>query len=521
MQLPAIKTAKEMGWRVILADGNPQVPGRSRADYFEHVDLKDKELMFERARFHRENGGLDGVFTAGTDFSATVAWVAGKLDLPGIPYESALKASRKGKMRRAFALARVPIPGFVVLDNDQEPLEHLGELSFPLVIKPVDNMGSRGIRRVDSREELMDAFALAGKYSRSGKVILEEFIEGPEFSLDALVEKGRITICGFADRHIFFSPYFIEMGHTIPTNLEPSVRDEIEEVFRDGIRALGITSGAAKGDIKLSPKGPVVGEIAARLSGGFMSGWTFPFSSGVNVTRGALNLAVGLPPGDLDPLRNDVSAERACISIPGKAELLRGVDEARKLSGIEFIHINTMTGERVCFPRNNVEKCGNFISRARERDTAAGIAETAAGMIEIVLEPGNDETEAFLLQKEYSWVPMAYTLTDRENLRILKKLPLISRKNRGKTDKVTIAPLAALDMEKGCDWNGISIDSALTRVFKETGAGFGSDDEWYLGRIFWSVFLRGGYQGAVWFIRTLERINSADIREEFINKWTE
>mgnify|MGYP002388944453 CR=1 FL=1 len=124
-------------------------------------------------------------------------------------------------------------------------------------------------------------------------------MDGPELSLDAIVWRGRVTVCGVADRIIRFPPFFVEMGHTMWSALPADDRSAVERVFTDGIRALGIDNGAAKGDIKLTSRGPMVGEIAARLSGGYMSGWTFPLASGVEVTRAALRVAAGLEPGDL------------------------------------------------------------------------------------------------------------------------------------------------------------------------------------------------------------------------------
>jgi biotin carboxylase len=173
-------------------------------------------------------------------------------------------------MRSCFRKAGLPSPEFFTITGTgtiERPA-----LPFPLVVKPVDNMGGRGCRRVNSMEEYIEAAADAIRFSRSGRAIVESYMEGPEFSLDAIVYHGDITICGFADRHIFFPPYFIEMGHTIPTDIASAQQKALLETFYDGIRALGLAEGksisAAKGDIKLTEKGPMIGEIAARLSGG-------------------------------------------------------------------------------------------------------------------------------------------------------------------------------------------------------------------------------------------------------------
>ena len=127
---------------------------------------------------------------------------------------------------------------------------------YPLVVKPVDNMGARGCRLIRKETELLPALKDAVKYSRSGRAILEEYIDGPEFSIDSLIFDGELTITGFADRHIYYPPYFIETGHTMPTSVNPENWNRLAKTFFDGIKSLGLTHGACKADIKLSKNGP-------------------------------------------------------------------------------------------------------------------------------------------------------------------------------------------------------------------------------------------------------------------------
>ena len=121
-------------------------------------------------------------------------------------------------------------------------------------------------------------------------------MDGPEFSIDSLVFEDKLVITGFADRHIYYPPYFIEMGHTMPTEFSEEERNKVIKAFAKGVKALGLSCGAAKGDMKLTSNGAMIGEIAARLSGGYMSGWTFPYASGINLTEQALFLASGVFP---------------------------------------------------------------------------------------------------------------------------------------------------------------------------------------------------------------------------------
>ncbi|MCL2880431.1 MAG: ATP-grasp domain-containing protein, partial [Treponema sp.] len=235
MQGPVIKIAKELGFYTVALDGSKDAVCIPLADRFENIDLKNKEEIEAFTRSLLQSGGKVGIMTAGTDFSASVAWAAEKLGLPGIPYEAALNASDKSRMRALFKAAALPSPEYItVTANDISSLttnHYPLSTSSPLVIKPVDNMGGRGCRRVDSEAQFNDAITDALKFSRSGRAIVEAYMDGPEFSVDAIVYHGEITICGLADRHIFFPPYFIEMGHTMPTAIAPELQRVLLDTF--------------------------------------------------------------------------------------------------------------------------------------------------------------------------------------------------------------------------------------------------------------------------------------------------
>ncbi len=454
MQRPAIQAAKSLGCQVVLVDGNPQALCVPEADLFVHLDLKDKEGIRELAVQLLSQGSLQGVFTAGTDFSATVSYVGEACGFTVHSYQAACNASDKALMRSCFQRASVPSPAFAEVASpegqfqsqpenklesqleallSENPLFH----QYPLVVKPVDNMGGRGCRLAASQQELVEAIHDAQANSRSGRAIVEEYMEGPEFSIDALVYNGTVTVCGFADRHIFFPPYFIEMGHTIPTAISPKDRLALIATFVKGIHALGLTCGAAKADIKLTPKGPMIGEIAARLSGGYMSGWTFPYSSDFFLTQQAAVLALGREPSLLLERRRPVEAlpknlpftvyevdskrycgERAWISIPGKVKAIRGLEKARSCAGVQDVLPRTQVGDAVAFPRNNVEKCGNILATDTSWEEAASKAQQAVKTIVLQLEPHQEETEAFLapghLRQENAFPPAAFILPNQQ-----------------------------------------------------------------------------------------------------------
>jgi biotin carboxylase len=503
MQEPGIRIARNLGWRVVVADGNPRALARDRADRFEVVDLKDREGLLALARDCAATTGLDGIFTAGTDFSASVAWVAERMGLPGISYETALRATDKCLMREAFSRHAVPSPRFACWTGDTDPgALATGGLGFPLVVKPVDNMGARGVRRVDSAAELSQACTAALALSRTRKVIIEQFMDGPELSLDAIVFKGRVTVCGIADRHICFPPSFVEMGHTMPTGLDAPTRQRIEAVFLAGIAALGIDNGAAKGDIKLTSGGPMIGEIAARLSGGYMSGWTYPLSSGVEVTEAALKIAVGLDPGDLTPRVQRTSAERALISIPGVVSEVTGAGDALQVPGVTEVFLRVGPGDDVVFPSNNVQKCGNVIAAGPTREGAINAARRALSTVLIRLQPLTASTTRYLFHESGNDAVTGGPSSIREDV---LRMPVFigGLPRRAGEEPLRVLPLASVDSAGAVDWYGSSLQEAARRALLLGNGilqGDATNGDLVLGRIFWTAVLRAGTQGGVYVL---------------------
>ncbi|MCX7679703.1 MAG: alpha-hydroxy-acid oxidizing protein [Spirochaetes bacterium] len=383
LQVPVIQTAQRMGLQTIVTDYNPNAIGMKYADIPIVMSTRDIEGSVRVARSQNEITPISGVLTAGTDASMTVAAVANALGLPGIRFEDAEAATNKIKMRMRFTEHQVPCPKFLPVWSLSDAKRACQILKFPVVMKPADNMGARGVMRIDSKTQIAEAFHYAKSASPSGELIIEEYMEGPELSIDAVIYKGEITITGIADRIIEYPPYFVETGHTMPSQLPKDLQDAACEVFKKGIRALNINPGCAKGDIKITKNGAMVGEIAARLSGGFMSAYTYPLSTGVNLIQAAIEIALGQEPSNLEPLYQKVSIERAIIAEPGIVRGISGVEEALKIPEIAEIFINVKPGDRITKPRSNVEKAGHIIAVANTLEEAERAVKRCKELIRI------------------------------------------------------------------------------------------------------------------------------------------
>ncbi|TGK85026.1 ATP-grasp domain-containing protein [Leptospira bourretii] len=361
LQVPIIQTAKTMRLHTVVADMNPSSIGFQIADEAIVMSTKDVEGMVRESKKFAQNSQIHGVITAGTDASMTVAAVASALQLPGIRFVDAEAASNKVKMRQRLKEFGMPIPRFAAVWSLQDAKDALDSLTFPLVMKPADNMGARGVIKVNHKDDLPTAFRHAKRFCPTGELILEEYMEGPELSVDALAFQGQIRMTGIADRIIEREPYFIEVGHNMPSAMSKEVLDEVERVMAGGMRALGIHLGAGKGDIKVTKDGVKIGEIAARLSGGFMSAFTYPLSTGVNLNRAALLISLGETPDNLDPVLSRVSIERSLLSKPGKLVSIGGVEETKKIDGVSEVFIQSKPGDIIKEPTNNIDKSGHVI----------------------------------------------------------------------------------------------------------------------------------------------------------------
>ncbi|MBN1917973.1 MAG: ATP-grasp domain-containing protein [Verrucomicrobia bacterium] len=389
MQEPAIRVAKSLGYAVIATDIVPTAPGLRWVDYSGMVSKFDVEGHVAFARSCGDRFNLRGVLTIGTDASCAVAGVAAALGLPGVRPETAFMATNKAAMRRRLKECGVPCPEFYEVSGLDEALVAADELGYPIVIKPVDNMGARGVRRIDTPDVLREFFPVSIGNSRSGGVIIEEYMDGPEVSIDTVVENGSVHLLTIADRHIARAPYFVEVGHTIPSVLAPEMLDDVFDVMQAGIRALGITIGASKGDIRVTKHGAKIGEMTARMSGGFHCQYTDPLATGMNSIKAAIDLAVGnrLDRADITPRWQRAAVERAIQAAPGVVTGIEGLDEAREIPGVEHLFLNVAEGSVIEPLTSNMGKPGHVIASGDTRAEAIAAAEQALGTIRIVTVP--------------------------------------------------------------------------------------------------------------------------------------
>ena len=214
------------------------------------------------------------------------------------------RARNKYLMKKAFLEARVPCAQGQIIEN-QEELQQLdfAQWQFPLIIKPVDSYSSRGVYKVNSEKELHSRYPEALRYSSTGQVLLEEFLEGPEVSVEAVTFQGKTYVIQITDKVITPYPNTVELAHYQPSQLSALELNQIGEVVEAAIEALGIDFSGSHAELKLTPQGPKMIEIGARLGGDYISSYLTTLSTGVDMNRAIAQIAMGEEPDVNSTLR--------------------------------------------------------------------------------------------------------------------------------------------------------------------------------------------------------------------------
>ncbi len=385
LQLPAIRKAKELGLEVIAVDIDPDAIGFKEADINLIISTIDIPNVVKAAKDYK----IDGVMTLASDMPIrTVAAVAKELGLKGITNDAALKATNKVMMRQALRDYDVPIPKFFKASSEEEyisAVRKFEEMGSRSIIKPADNSGSRGVVLLNGYEEedIKDAYKYSKAFSRNGDILIEEYMEGAEVSVETLSVNGVCHVIQITDKLTTGAPYFVEMGHSEPSLLPLAIRKQVEKVAIAANKAIGIYDGPSHTEIKITADGPKIVEIGARLGGDNITTHLVPLSTGVDMVKCCLHIALGEEP-DITPRFSKASAIRYLKSDTGLINHITGIEEAKKIVGIKQISIVHGIGEFAHNIQNSVDRIGFVIAQNNTVEEAINTCEQALNKISIV-----------------------------------------------------------------------------------------------------------------------------------------
>lgn len=379
LQLPAILRAKEMGLEVAVVDYNPEAEGVREATKYYNASTMDENAVLAAAEEYKP----DGIMTLATDMPMRgVAKASDKLHLHSISYETAVKATDKYDMIKAFKEYDVPSPWFFVVDSLAELKTLESEVSFPCIIKPTDNAGSHGVAKVFSFQELLDNYEYAHSCSRHGKVIVEEYLDGPEVSVEVMVVNGIVHVLQITDKITTGAPHFVEMGHTQPSRLPFPTQDAIRQVAESACKAVGINKGPAHVEMKVTSRGPVMIELGARMGGDNITTHLVPLSTGIDMVGSTIKVALGEDP-DIKPTLHCGSAIRY-FEVPfGVIKTIDNMDEARRVPGVKQITFTKQVGEESSPIQCSNDRIGFVIAQGATAEDAVKACEEAMKVIQI------------------------------------------------------------------------------------------------------------------------------------------
>lgn len=297
LQVPVIRKAKEMGIYVIAADGDPDAVGLKYADEAIVVNITSEEDVLKVAREKQ----IDGVIHPCSEVSMNVMGrINDELGLSGITREQAIRATNKHLMREAFEKGNAPSPKSILTENAEDAWMHLqNDFSTNGILKPSRNSGSRGIAKVArdmDKADFVKAYDVALDESRDKLVLIEQFIEGPEFSIEIIVWNGKVNVLTVTDKKTTGAPHFVELGHNQPSCYSADEVETLKAAALAGVKALGVNNCACHAEAKLMDGKAYLMEIGARLGGDFISTELTHLSTGIDMVAAAIDVALGTEP---------------------------------------------------------------------------------------------------------------------------------------------------------------------------------------------------------------------------------
>lgn len=382
LQLPGILKAKEMGLEVAVVDYNPQAVGIAYADKYYNASTMDEDAVLAAAMDYKP----DGIMTLATDMPMRgVAKAASALGLHGISYDTAVKATDKFDMIKAFKGHGVPSPWYYTVDSIEALMALERRLSYPCVMKPTDNAGSHGVVLARSFEELLDSFEYSHSCSRHGNVIIEEYISGPEISVEVMVVDGEVNVLQITDKLTTGVPFFVEMGHSQPTRFPADIQKSIRQVAAAACHAVGIDNGPAHVEMKVPARGPQMIELGARMGGDNITTHLVPLSTGIDMVKATIDVALGNKP-DITPTLECGSAIRYFIAPYGTIKSISGVEKAQAIPGVKQITFTKTVGDSSTPIQSSNDRIGFVIAQAATAAEAVKICKKAIAAVKIEVE---------------------------------------------------------------------------------------------------------------------------------------
>lgn len=375
LQQSIISRAKKMNLNVVGIDPCEDAYCKDDCDAFEVVGGQDFNGTIDVAKKYN----VSAIVTAATDKPLVMmARVAKELSLPFYSVETAEWSTDKFQMKQRFLEGGVPCARGRLIHNSEEAQD----LYFPLICKPRDNSGSRGVKLCRDLQELQECIDEAIQYSKLNTVLVEEFIEGREFSIEGLHYDGKSEVIQFTEKKTTEFPYNVELGHKQPANLIDEQRDAIREIVSKIGAALKFENCPSHTELKVNDRGIFVIETSPRLGGDYITSTLTPLSTGINLEDQLLHIALGEKVNTISG-RVNKSSGVCFFSYPeGEVKAISSeILEVAKLPHIHDFELKLKVGDHINQITSSLNRYGQFIVDGDTREEVDELIDKYEGII--------------------------------------------------------------------------------------------------------------------------------------------
>ena len=355
LQRSIIRRAKLKGLFTIGIDPCADAVCKDEVDAFEIVGGQD----FEGTCVVVEKYGVDAIVTAATDKPLVMmARVAEKYGFPFYSVETAQWSTDKYQMKQRFLEGGVPCARGRLIAK----VEEADDLYYPLIVKPRDNSGSRGVKLCRNKEELKEAMQEALQYSHLDTVLVEEYIEGQEYSIEGLHYEGKSEVIQFTEKTTTEFPYNVELAHKQPANLTKEQKNDIRELVSKIADCMHFENCPSHTELKINERGIFIIETSPRLGGDYITSTLVPLSTGINMEDQLLNIALG-EKVDTQTGRVDKASGVCFFCLPeGVVKRIDlQINEVASWPGVYSFELKLKEGDEVRQITSSLNRYGEFI----------------------------------------------------------------------------------------------------------------------------------------------------------------
>ena len=355
LQLSIIRRANAMGLFTVGIDPCEDAYSREECSAFEVVGGQD----YEGTLYVAKKYNVSAIITAATDKPLVMmARIAKELNLPFYSVETAEWSTDKFQMKQRFIEGGVPCAQGRLIHSAEEAKD----LYFPVICKPRDNSGSRGVKLCRDLQELQECIDEALQYSKLDTVLVEEFIEGREFSVESIHYNGKSEVIQFTEKKTTEFPYNVELGHKQPANLDEEQKQSIRDIIVKVGKAMKFENCPSHTELKINDRGLFVIETSPRLGGDFITSTLTPLSTGINLEDQLLHIALG-EKVDITTGRVEKASGVRFFSFP-EGEVVSISDKIADVSSwpmISYFELKLKAGDYVNPITSSLNRYGQFI----------------------------------------------------------------------------------------------------------------------------------------------------------------